>query len=157
MRGIMEKLRSKYKAAEAEIKDLTGEHQLQKSELLDIIRSQEKAVKFSNKVMGILLSENELYKLHQRSKWDEEKGDWTIPLFTFNPKQKDISFPSINAKARVDQAKDERELAITGDVNDYEDADQFRRPGAFNDRAPIPKPKKTAKKEKNKTARGDKE
>lgn len=115
MRGIMEKLRSKYKAAEAEIKDLTGEHQLQKSELLDIIRSQEKAVKFSNKVMGILLSENELYKLHQRSKWDEEKGEWGIPLFTFNPKQKDISFPSINAKARVDQAKDERELAITGD------------------------------------------
>lgn len=60
----MEKLRSKYKAAETEISDLTHEHQQQKSELLDIIRSQEKAVKFSNKVMSILLSENELYKLH---------------------------------------------------------------------------------------------
>jgi len=86
MREIMEKLRSKYKGAEAEIKDLTTEHQQQKSELLDIVRSQEKAVKFSNKVMQILLSENELYKLHQRSRWDDERGDWTIPLFTFNPK-----------------------------------------------------------------------
>ena len=64
MREIMEKLRAKYRAAEAEIKDLTREHQDQKAELLDIVRSQEKAVKFSNKVMTILLSENELYKLH---------------------------------------------------------------------------------------------
>ena len=52
--------------------------------------------------MGILLSENELYKLHQKSKWDEEKGDWNVPMFTFNPKAKDISFPTINARARVD-------------------------------------------------------
>ena len=72
----MEKLRGKYKAAEAEISDLTQEHQQQKNELLDIIRTQEKAVKFSNKVMGILLSEHELYKLHQKSKWEDERGDW---------------------------------------------------------------------------------
>jgi len=110
MREIMEKLRGKYKAAESEIGDLTQEHQQQKNELLDIIRTQEKAVKFSNKVMGILLSEHELYKLHQRSKWEDERGDWAIPLFTFNPKAKDISFPTINARARVDQAKEDREL-----------------------------------------------
>ena len=128
MRVIMEKLRAKYKGAESEIADLTGEHHNQKSELLDIIRSQEKAVKFSNKVMNILLSENELYKLHQRSKWDDEKGDWTIPMFTFNLKNKDISFPSINAKARVEQAKDERELDIQEDA--FGD-DQFRKNGNF--------------------------
>jgi hypothetical protein len=39
MRTIMEKLRTKYKSSEAEINDLTHEHQTQKSELLDIIRS----------------------------------------------------------------------------------------------------------------------
>lgn len=50
--------------------------------------------------MSILLSENELYKLHQRSKWDDEKGEWIIPHFTFNAKAGDIAFPSINAKAR---------------------------------------------------------
>lgn len=100
MREIMEKLRSKYKSSQAEIRDLTAEHQQQKAELLDIVRSQEKAVKFSNKAMGILLSENELYKLHQRSKWDEEKGEWLVPHFTFNPKAGDIAFPSINAKQR---------------------------------------------------------
>jgi hypothetical protein len=68
--------------------------------------------------MSILLSENELYKLHQRSKWDDEKGDWTIPHFTFNPKTKDVAFPTINAKARNEQQKDDREIAI------YEHNDQ---------------------------------
>jgi len=98
MRQIMDKLRVKYKEAQAEIRDLESEHQNAKEELLDIIRSQSKAVKFSNKVMSILLSENELYKLHQRSKWDDEKNDWYIPNFTFNPKSKDLAFPTINAK-----------------------------------------------------------
>lgn len=86
--------------------------------------------------MGILLSEHELYKLHQRSKWDDERGDWAIPMFTFNPKAKDISFPTINAKARVDQAKEERELNIQG--ADEEDGDasrnndsNFRKAGNF--------------------------
>lgn len=134
MRSIMEKLRGKYKAAEAEISDLRQEHQQQKSELLDIIRSQEKAVKFSNKVMGILLTDNELYKLHQRSKWDDEKGDWQIPLFTFNPKMKDLNFPQINAKQRVEQSKEDRVLAIQ-DSNLREDeeggSDQFRKKNNF--------------------------
>jgi hypothetical protein len=102
MRGIMEKLRSKYKAAEAEIHDLTQEHQQQKSELLDIVRSQEKTVKFSNKIMGILLSDNEIQKIHQRANFDDEKSDWIIPLFTFNHRTKDVAFPTINAKQRVD-------------------------------------------------------
>ena len=70
--------------------------------MLEIIRSQEKAVKFSNKAMAIMLSENEIYKLHQRATWDDEKNDWNVPFFTFNLKAKDISFPTINAKSRVE-------------------------------------------------------
>jgi len=57
-------------------------------------------------------------------------------MFTFNPKAKDISFPTINAKARVDQAKDEREINILG-ADDY-DGDEgknndsnFRKAGNF--------------------------
>lgn len=87
--------------------------------------------------MGILLSEHELYKLHQKSKWLDEKGDWDIPMFTFNPKAKDISFPTINARARVDQAKEERELQLLGAGDDGADdagrnADSgFRQAGNF--------------------------
>ena len=95
-----------------------------------------------------MLTENELYKLQSRAKWDDERGDWSIPLFTFNPKSKDISFPTINAKSRIEQAKDERELTILApDPNDY-DENQFRQQNNFGDRAHIPKPKNTASKHK---------
>jgi len=33
-------------------------------------------VKFSNKVIGILLTDNELYKLNEKSKWDDERMEW---------------------------------------------------------------------------------
>ena len=62
--------------------------------------------------MSMMFSDNEIYKLHQRAKWDEEKADWTIPFFTFNPKEKVIAFPTINAKQRVEQMKEDRELNI---------------------------------------------
>ena len=67
--------------------------------------------------MGILLSEHELYKLHNKSKWDEEKGEWNVPHFTFNAKAGDIAFPSINAKARNEQQKQDREIAIQENNN----------------------------------------
>ena len=133
MRIIQDKLRQKYKTAQAELKDIRGEHQGQKEELLDIVRSQEKAVKFSNKVMSILLSENELYKLHEKSKWDDEKEEWKIPFFAFNPKSKDLSFPTINAKQRVEQVKDERELFIDDNKTAKKEETTFdaKKPSAF--------------------------
>lgn len=106
----MEKLRDKYKKAQAEIKDMRREQQSEKEELLDIIRDQEKIVKFSNKVIGILLTDNELYKLNEKSKWDDERNEWTIPLFTLNSKSKEISFPTINAKQRVEHMKEDRDI-----------------------------------------------
>ena len=82
--------------------------------------------------MNILFTENELYKLHNKSRWDDERGDWTIPLFTFNPKNKEISFPSINAKSRVEQSKDERELNIHDpDELGLNNESQFRKQGNF--------------------------
>ena len=84
--------------------------------------------------MKILLSDNELYKLHQKAKWDDEKGDWHIPYFTFNPKNKDIAFPTINAKERAQQAKEDREIDIHGDSThqDKSEETQFRKQGNFS-------------------------
>ncbi len=82
MREIMEKLREKYKKAQAEMNDMRKEGQGEKEELLDVIRAQEKIVKFSNKVIGIMLTDNELYKLNEKAKWDEEKEDYGFGLDT---------------------------------------------------------------------------
>ena len=102
MREIMAKLREKYNRAQQEIKDLKGEHQDNKADLLDAYRQLLKNNKFNQKVIGILLSENEIYKLNEKSKWEDDKQEWSIPLFTFNTKDKSLNFPTINAKSRVD-------------------------------------------------------
>jgi len=83
--------------------------------------------------MSMMFSDNEIYKMHQRAKWDEEKADWTIPFFTFNPKEKVIAFPTINAKQRVEQMKEDRELNIDEGQDDSAAADPaiFRKQGAF--------------------------
>jgi len=48
------------------------------------------------------MTDNEMYKLNEKSKWDDEKMEWQIPLFTFNARSKEIAFPSINARQRVE-------------------------------------------------------
>lgn len=67
MRDIIKKLREKYKQAQQEIEDLQHETQFNKEDLLETIRLQDRDVKFANKVMAIMLSENEQYKLKQRA------------------------------------------------------------------------------------------
>jgi len=63
----------------------------------------------------IMLNEQDQYKLRQRSSWDEDTRDWTIPLFILNKIQDEVAFPTIGAKARVQQAKDERTLLFAGE------------------------------------------
>jgi len=80
-----------------------------------MVRIQEKDMKFSDKLIQIMLSENELYKLRQKASWNEDKKKWSVPLFIFNAKQGDVAFPTINAGARVEQSKQERDLNFMGD------------------------------------------
>lgn len=67
LRVIIKQLREKYKQAQIEIQDLQHESQFNKEDLLESIRSQEKELKFANKVMQIMLSENEMYKVKQKA------------------------------------------------------------------------------------------
>lgn len=88
-------------------------------------------MKFSTKVMGILLTDNELYKLNEKAKWDEEKLDWQIPYFSFNHKSREVSFPTINAKQRADQLKEDRDLIIDENQTNPDREESFRKQGNF--------------------------
>ena len=115
-RLIAKKLRKRYKAAKLEIDDLTKEFATFKQEHLAHIRLLEKDLKFNKKLVETILNENELYKLRQKANWDEDFQDWTVPLFIFNSKEHNIAFPDINAKMRVEQSKEERELVFTDSI-----------------------------------------
>ncbi len=71
-------------------------------------------MKFSNKVVSMVLNENELYKVRDRARWDEERNDWKIPWFYVNHKEEEIAFPTINARDRVQQARGENEVTFNG-------------------------------------------
>ena len=83
MRSIIKKLREKYKGALGEIDDLRSENELNKGDLLDVVRLQEKDLKFANRVIEIVLNPNEMYKIRDKARWNEDKKDWKIPLFYF--------------------------------------------------------------------------
>ena len=102
LRKVNRTLRRKYQEATQEIKTLTKENDSNKTELLDIIRMQEKDIKFNERLVQIMLNESDLYKLRQRSTWDEDTRDWSIPLFILSKIQDDAAFPTIGAKARVE-------------------------------------------------------
>jgi hypothetical protein len=69
-----------------ENKDLHAEFNQSKDELLGIIHFQERDLKFSDKVINMMLSENEKYKLRCRAQWSDSLNDYQIPQFIFNPK-----------------------------------------------------------------------
>jgi len=62
--------------------------------LLETIRTQEKDLKFANKVMNIMLNENEMYKIREKAQWDENRLDWKDPSLYFNSKDKDVQIPN---------------------------------------------------------------
>lgn len=94
---------------------MNKENDTNKTELLDIIRMQEKDIKFNEKVVQIMLTENDQYKLRERSTWDEDTRDWTVPLFLLHKMQDEVAFPTIGAKARVEQVREEREMTFPGE------------------------------------------
>ncbi len=119
MRGVVRKLREKYKAAQIEIEDLQRENQFSKEDLLETIRELDKDLKFANNVMKIALSGTELEKIRSKSHWDENRSEWRVPMFYLNPNkgEKEVQFPTINGQSRVNHAKENREL----DFNDEND------------------------------------
>jgi len=66
--------------------------------LLDTIRDLDKDLKFSNAVMKIAMSNQELEKIKAKSSFDENRSEWRIPMFYLNPNkgEKDVQFPTIN-------------------------------------------------------------
>ncbi|CAG9323806.1 unnamed protein product [Blepharisma stoltei] len=93
LRKVIMKLRLKYKSSLAEIDDLNHENEQEKEGLLETIRSKDRETEFLHKVFEFMLPPNELQKIRQRSRWDEDNHEWKIPAFVIQQKQ--ITFPKL--------------------------------------------------------------
>lgn len=65
-----------------------------------------------------MLKESDIYKIKQKSAWDENRKEWTVPAFILTDKKQDVSFPTINGKQRVEQVRDERSIQFDGQFSD---------------------------------------
>lgn len=77
---------------------MTKETNDQKQELLYLIANNETDLKFSNALLASMLKESDIYKIKQKSAWDEIRKEWTVPAFILTDKKQDVSFPTINGK-----------------------------------------------------------
>jgi hypothetical protein len=88
MRNVIKQLRFKYKQSLDEIKDLEHENQLNREDLLENIREQEKELTWNSKVISIMLNQTEIETLKDKCKYDENKKEWKIPLFVVTKEKK---------------------------------------------------------------------
>ena len=48
-------------------------------ELLDTVREQAKELDFLSQMVGFLMTDEQMYKIKERTEWSESKNKWTIP------------------------------------------------------------------------------
>jgi hypothetical protein len=80
-RKIIKKLRQKNKAMNAELKDIHRENIEKNEELLDTVREQTKELDFLNQVVSFVLTDEQLYKIKEKTDWDEDRNKWKLAPF----------------------------------------------------------------------------
>ena len=85
---IIKKLRLKLKNAQNELKDIHEENAEKNEELLDTVREQAKEFDFINQMIGYCMTDEQIYKIKEKTEWDEETRKWRLPPFII--KQKEI-------------------------------------------------------------------
>jgi kinesin family protein 3/17 len=74
-------LRQKLNEAKQEIRDLKDEHQCEHDEMLDTIRKQGYDLKFYQRLVKMLMKDEEIAKVKLKSEYDEDREDWVVPPF----------------------------------------------------------------------------
>ena len=93
LRKKMKIIKGKYKSSLNEIKDLQTEHETNREDFLDTIRSYERDMKLHQSIIKMMLSDEEIEKLKIASEFQEEKNEYKIPIFTF--KEMQLKFPKL--------------------------------------------------------------
>ena len=96
-RKIIKKLKQKNKVYQTELKDIHKENAEKNEELLDTVREQAKELDFLNQLVGHLVTEENLYKIKEKTSWDEEMRKWKLAPFVI--KQKEVAFPKLGLGA----------------------------------------------------------
>eukprot|EP00826_Nyctotherus_ovalis_P052269 TRINITY_DN6603_c0_g1_i4.p1 TRINITY_DN6603_c0_g1~~TRINITY_DN6603_c0_g1_i4.p1 ORF type:complete len:681 (+),score=237.15 TRINITY_DN6603_c0_g1_i4:384-2426(+) len=88
--SLIKELIAKYKSELSEIRDLKRENQDEKELLLDTIREQNLDINFYQRVAEVLFTEEELERVQERARWNEEADEWVLQPFTLQYPQAEL-------------------------------------------------------------------
>lgn len=74
----LKKLWSRYEQAKSEVKDLQGEFQQEKEDLLDTIRDQDRQIKLLALIVANFVPPEERNKVEKRARWEEDLNEWLV-------------------------------------------------------------------------------
>ncbi|KRX02991.1 P-loop containing nucleoside triphosphate hydrolase [Pseudocohnilembus persalinus] len=110
-RKIKDLYKKKIEYLNQEIKDLENEHEIEKEDLLETIRQQNKDSLLNQVIIDMLLAPREFAVLKNAAVWKEDQQTYTIPPFTF--KQRKVYFPKLQhhqAQELMEQEKENRDI-----------------------------------------------
>lgn len=106
LRKINKKFRQRLKNAMAEIRDLTQEHEVEKEDLLETIREQERDAKMNAAIISIMLSPAEVEKIKGQATWNESRNEYKIPPFIL--KERKLKFPKLPMGQAMELVENEK-------------------------------------------------
>ena len=93
MQNDINKLRNKIKYLESEIIDLRYENERDREDIVETVKELTKESKLYNGMLKMILSENEIKRIVEKCKWNEDNEEWRIQPFSF--KEKKLQLPGI--------------------------------------------------------------
>lgn len=87
------KLKNKIKYLESEIIDLKYENERDREDLVESVKDLTKESKLYHNMLKIILNDNEIKKIIELSKWNDDNEEWRIQPFAF--KEKKLQLPSL--------------------------------------------------------------
>ena len=105
-REVVKELRVKYKGALEEIKDLEQEHQQQKEELCYSLRTQNQELMFYKGIVQMMLKSEELNRIRAKATYDEDKGEYDIPVFYL--RKNEMNFPKLRKNQKDEFLEQEK-------------------------------------------------
>jgi septal ring factor EnvC (AmiA/AmiB activator) len=80
-RKIVKKLKQKNKTYQNELKDINRENLDQNQELIGTVREQSKELDFLSQLVSYLVTDEHMYKIKEKTDFDEETGKWKLVPF----------------------------------------------------------------------------
>ena len=119
----IEKVQQKLRSAEEDIKDLYGEFEIERQDLLDTIRNQAKQLKLYEQLLSTVVpclrrdcNYFNIDKIKDDCKWNEEQSQWALPKLVLTKP----NFSPVNSKAAVPDKRSGMHLSVSKQASNPE-------------------------------------